>query len=153
MSDRMIPDGNLTRTREMETTRWFGFKIDENWSWTDPSGHVHDKATLRDTTYQPTEELYCVDHGEVETRSVGDRRCRECNVEVKPKGMTGEWHEQRPLPFVWTVEYVAAGERQLWRDVPDALGLEIFEARQIRPFVDRLLAEVGQPAESEWSSL
>lgn len=149
---RLIPDGNLIRRRDVENVRWVGFKIHAHWEFTDPSGHRHDAATFHASTYQPTEEIYCVDHGEVETRSIGERLCRQCQHEVKPEGMWGDWNDARPLPYVWSVEYVGPGERHRWEQVPDELGMEIFNARQIAPFLDRLRAEVGEPVNSEWCS-
>lgn len=145
-------DGNLSRQSNVEEVSSYGFKIDIGWTLTDPAGHVHTAEGFFASTYQPREEMFCEEHGEVEDRAVGARRCRMCDVEVIPTGYTGPHTVLVPRDPTWTVEYIGRGCRYLWRGVPDELGTEIFEAKAIHPFLERLGDEVGPPVEEEWWS-
>lgn len=144
------PDGNLTRNRTVETISWVGFKIRLGWTHTDPAGHVHTAEGYQASTYQPTQEIYCVDCEQIEERPNGERRCRECDAVVTLQGDWGCHRDLLPGGFTWTVEYIGRGVRYLWREVPDELGIEIFEHGAIHPFLDRLATEVGEADENEW---
>lgn len=145
---RAIVDGNLSRTRTVEDNEWYGFKINPGWTHTDPAGHTHTADEFYRSTYQPREEIYCVDHNEVEERSVGERRCRQCDAEITPAGMWGHWHDARPGPSIWIVEFFEAESRRQWEFSDDDLGARIVEAGAIAPFVE----ELGNPTEWEsWS--